>query len=507
MKRTIAIGIVGAGVFVLASIAFAQQMGPSAPASISAYLTQSGQIYVSWNVSSDATPGAVVEGYYLYRNGAMIASIPGWTYYTDTIPAGVYYYTVTAYDSLGSVSPQSHTTTPISVLADTAPPTTPQNLTATAGSSSVVLSWQGSTDNLAVVGYYIYRSSRQVLTPNAITGTTYTDTGLTPGTTYSYTVTAYDATGNVSNHSNSVTVTAIFDTTPPSVPTGVSANATSTTAVIISWQPSMDNIGIGGYSIYRDGNQLANVVSSTTFYFDNSLAPQTTHYYWVVAYDVVGNRSAASAQVNATTQAQDYTPPSIPNGFAATPVSASQITLSWWPSTDNVHVAGYYLFRNGIQIASTASTTYADSNLATSTTYTYMVKAYDAAGNISAQASVAATTLATSPVAPPPVVTAPTPIPAPTPTPTPTPVPTPANSTFTTLLYNGLRGGQVTALQNVLIAHGYLGAAYGTGFFGSLTQKAVQQFQCAQNIVCSGSPAATGWGLVGARTRKALNAL
>ena len=41
--------------------------------------------------------------------------------------------------------------------------------------------------------------------------------------------------------------------------------------------------------------------------------------------------------------------------------------------------------------------------------------------------------------------------------------------------------------------------------FGALTQKAVQKFQCAENIVCSGSPATTGWGQVGARTRKALN--
>ncbi len=513
MKNIAIVGAVCAGLCVLTAAALAQQAvtpGPSTPASISAYVNQSGQIYVSWSAASDGTPGAAIEGYYLYRNGSMIASIPGWTYYLDTVPAGVYSYSVTAYDSTGSISSQSNTTAPLSVLPDTMPPTTPQNLTATAGSSTITLAWQGAADNVAVVGYYIYRSGKQIVTPSAITGTTYTDTGLAPGTTYSYTVTAYDAAGNVSNHSNGVTATAIFDVTPPSTPTGVSAVATSSSAVVVSWQPSTDNTGIGGYYIYRDGNQIASVISSTTSYFDGGLAQQSTHYYWVVAYDIVGNHSAASAQVNVTTQAQDYTPPSIPSGLAATPVSASQITLAWQPSTDNVKVAGYYLFRNGVEIASTASTTYTDYGLATSTTYTYAVKAYDAAGNISAQGSVAATTLTVTPVATTPIiVTMPALVPTPTPTPTPVPVstPTPSAPAFTTLIYYGLRGSQVTELQNVLIAHGYLGAAYGTGFFGSLTQKAVQQFQCAANIVCSGSPSTTGWGLVGARTRRALNVL
>ncbi|WP_179166657.1 cellulase family glycosylhydrolase [Streptomyces sp. CB03238] len=82
--------------------------------------------------------------------------------------------------------------------ADTQAPTAPTGLTSTAKtSSSVSLSWTAATDNVRVTGYDVYRGTVKV---NAapVTGTTYTDTGLTPSTAYSYSVRARDAAGNVS---------------------------------------------------------------------------------------------------------------------------------------------------------------------------------------------------------------------------------------------------------------------------------------------------------------------
>lgn len=72
-------------------------------------------------------------------------------------------------------------------------------------------------------------------------------------------------------------------------------------------------------------------------------------------------------------------------------------------------------------------------------------------------------------------------------------------------LYAGLSGSDVTTLQNKLIAQGYLAAGYNTGYFGTLTQTAVQKFQCAQNIVCSGTTA-NGYGVYGPKTKAALAA-
>lgn len=92
----------------------------------------------------------------------------------------------------------------------------------------------------------------------------------------------------------------------------------------------------------------------------------------------------------------DTTAPSIPTSLIAVPVSSSGINLSWVASVDNVSVAGYKVYRNGIQIATvTSGTTYADTGLTPLTTYAYTVSAYDAESNSSAQsAPILVTTLA-----------------------------------------------------------------------------------------------------------------
>jgi chitodextrinase len=82
------------------------------------------------------------------------------------------------------------------LAADPTPPSTPGNLHVTATTtSSVSLAWDASTDNVGVTGYNVYRNGSQVAAP---AGTSFTDTGLTAGTTYTYTVQAHDAAGNFS---------------------------------------------------------------------------------------------------------------------------------------------------------------------------------------------------------------------------------------------------------------------------------------------------------------------
>src|SRR3989344_6684899 len=75
----------------------------------------------------------------------------------------------------------------------------------------------------------------------------------------------------------------------------------------------------------------------------------------------------------------DTVSPSIPANLIATPTSSSQINLSWNASTDNIGVAGYRIYRNGIQIAAPTAANYSNTGLNSSTTYTYAVSAYDAA--------------------------------------------------------------------------------------------------------------------------------
>jgi glucosylceramidase len=92
----------------------------------------------------------------------------------------------------------------------------------------------------------------------------------------------------------------------------------------------------------------------------------------------------------------DTTPPSTPSGLAASGTTASSTNLSWSASTDNVGVTGYLVFRNGVQVGTPSGTSFADSGLSASTTYSYTVKARDAAGNQSAaSAALPVTTSAT----------------------------------------------------------------------------------------------------------------
>jgi hypothetical protein len=83
----------------------------------------------------------------------------------------------------------------------------------------------------------------------------------------------------------------------------------------------------------------------------------------------------------------DTVAPSAPTGLASPSHTTNSVALSWTASTDNVGVTGYQILRGGTQVATTSGTSYTDTGLSASNSYTYTVKAYDAAGNVSAASS------------------------------------------------------------------------------------------------------------------------
>ena len=98
--------------------------------------------------------------------------------------------------------------------------------------------------------------------------------------------------------------------------------------------------------------------------------------------------------------APDTTPPTAPVNLTAVASGPTQINLNWTASTDNVGVTGYQVVRNGSQIATSSITSYADTTVAAGTTYSYIVRAYDAAGNVSPDSNTAAVTTPTVSSAP-----------------------------------------------------------------------------------------------------------
>lgn len=270
--------------------------------------------------------------------------------------------------------------------ADTIAPTAPTLSTSNTTSNSTVLSWTGATDNIAVTSYSIYRSGTLIGTS---TSNTYTVTGLSPSTNYSFTVRARDADGNFSVDSNSRSVlTLASDTTAPTAPV-LSNSLTAITSTFLSWTAATDNVGVVSYDVYRNGVFLIN--RTTTTYLVNGLTASTAYTFYVRAKDAAGNVSSNSNVVNVTTQSPDGTPPTAPTLSASNTTSTSTI-LSWSGATDNVGVTAYDVYRGATLLGTTSSLTYTVTGLSPLTTYSFSVRAKDEAGNTSGSSNVVTVT-------------------------------------------------------------------------------------------------------------------
>ena len=213
---------------------------------------------------------------------------------------------------------------------------------------------------------------------------------------HTLTVRAYDKAGSVNSASASVTFTVsnTGDTTPPSVPTGLTAAPASSTSVNLAWDASTDSeMGVAGYNVLRDGIVVATPTGRT--YTDLGRTASTTYSYTVQAIDGAQNTSASSAAVSATTLGgADTSAPSAPTDVTATVVSANQIDVRWNSSTDTggSGLRGYNVYKNGSFKSLVAGTSYQDAAIVASTTYKYAIEAVDNAGNRSAKGLVYVTT-------------------------------------------------------------------------------------------------------------------
>jgi chitodextrinase len=288
------------------------------------------------------------------------------------------YDSVTSNNDLGTITNGSYTVNPVL-------PTVPTGLSSTgATTTSVPLAWTASTDTggPGLAGYHVYRNGALV---GSTAATTYTDSGLTAGTSYSYTVKAYDTAGNTSAASSPLSVsTQVL----PTVPAALHSTTVNATSVSLAWTASTDTGGPGlaGYHVYRNGALVGSTAATT--YTDNGLTAGTSYSYTVAAYDTAGNVSAQSSPaVSVTTQVL----PSVPTALSGTGATTTSVSLAWTASTDTggPGLAGYHIYRNNTLVGSTSGTTYNDSGLTTGTSYSYTVAAYDTAGNVSAQSSPA----------------------------------------------------------------------------------------------------------------------
>jgi chitodextrinase len=277
---------------------------------------------------------------------------------------------------------------------DTVAPTAPTLTASGTTQTTTNLSWSGATDNVAVTGYDVFKDGVLL---GSTASTSYAVSGLTNSTTYAFTVKAKDAAGNLSVASNTASVTTLApapDTTAPTAPT-LSASGTTLTSTNLSWSGATDNVAVTGYDVYKDSVFLASTAGTT--YAATGLSLSTAYAFYVQAKDAAGNVSVASNTVNVTTLTPDTTAPTAPT-LTASGTTATTTNLSWSGATDNVAVSGYDVYKGGVFLASTTSaTTYAVTGLTASTSYSFTVRAKDAAGNVSVDSNVAnVSTLANS---------------------------------------------------------------------------------------------------------------
>jgi hypothetical protein len=301
----------------------------------------------------------------------------------------------------------------IPVPSDTTPPTVPGNLTAFVISSSQInLSWSASTDNVEVAGYRVYRNNSQIATTQA---TSYSDTAVSPGTTYTYAVAAYDAAGNISNKSASVSATSQSpspDTIPPTVSiTFPASNANVSGSITVSANAS-DNVGVSGVQFKLDGNNLGaeDTTSPYSTSWNTTSVANGSHTLTATARDAAGNRTTSTAvtvTVNNTTS--DTTAPII-STVKAISITTSAATITWTTNEAADTQIEYGLtttYGKATPLDGTLTFSHSQvlSGLTPNTLYHYKVKSKDMAGNLAASGDFTFTTL--------------TALATPTPTPTP----------------------------------------------------------------------------------------
>lgn len=372
---------------------------PDVPSGLAASAPSATQVHLTWSASSD-NGGSGTTGYNIYRNGSSTPiNTSSTTSYDDLTVAGstAYTYKVAAYDAAGNTSAQSgavSVTTP--APPDTTPPTIPANLRSTfASSTKITLTWDVSTDaGSGMQGYRVYKNGS--LVPGTIVSPPWDDSSVAGTTAYSYKVTAIDKQNNESAASNTLSITTP-DTLPPNVPTGLQKDSATATQVTFHWTPPTDpgGSGIGGYYIYRDGAQIN--TASTSSFTDNTVSGTRTYSYAVAAFDratPTANTSGLSATLAISTP--DTTKPDAPGNLVATVISAHEIDLVWNVSKDQdgSYSVRYRIYRNGAFVtdvtapaAGATQAAFNNSSIPDSSTYTYYVTAFDAAGNESLQSN------------------------------------------------------------------------------------------------------------------------
>lgn len=331
-----------------------------------------------------ATDNFAVVGYRVFEDGSVVEDISASTLSAQVAPVtanAIHLFQVQAFDAAGNQSTDGPSANSV---IDTQPPIWPSgsSLAITpVGLSAATLAWPSATDSVGVSAYRIYQDE---ILAGSTREQTFDVSNLDPSHLYSFVVQAVDAAGNESSDGPSATLS--LDTSAPAwpAPSVLSAEISSGAATLV-WTPATDNFGVSSYLILQDDELVGTVPATNLMATITGLAPNVSYRFQIQAADAAGNTSADGPVALGF---EDTLAPTWPAGAALTATAATLMSasLSWTPAADNVGVAGYLVFANGLPVAQIDGSTpsAAITGLDPSLLYSFQIQALDAAGNASA---------------------------------------------------------------------------------------------------------------------------
>jgi hypothetical protein len=399
---------------------------PGAPTGLTGVAASPTQANLSWTAPT-SLGGYPISGYKIeYRIGSGSYSVlvsntgsTATTYsHTGLTTNQVYLYRVYSITQFGtSENPSNEVVVQPTSSSALTVPGSPTGVSATPVSPTQVnLSWSAPSNNggSPITGYKIEAKSGSGTFSNLVSNTgttitTYSHTGLTTGTTYTYRISAINNIGtSVTSAEASAIPTSSSTSGAPSAPTGLVATASSGTQVNLSWSAPSNNGGfpITGYKIeYKVGsssyaNMVSNTGTTTTAYSHTGLTSGQLYVYRVSAINSVGTSTASNEASSTPTQSSASSVPGSVTNLSATSASPTQINLSWGAPSNNggAAITGYKIeskkgagaFEVLVANSQSTSTSFSHTGLTTGTQYYYRVSAINSVGT-GTQSEVSAT--------------------------------------------------------------------------------------------------------------------
>jgi Fibronectin type III domain len=293
--------------------------------------------------------------------------------------------------ALAVVGPVAAGKKPPPPTGDKTPPTTPTDLQAeNVTHTSVTLTWNPSTDNSGSVTYTVYKDGQPFTVPQG--QTSYTIDWLSPGRTYNFWVRAHDKALNQSGASNTVTVTSLRDTTPPTAPE-LTGTVRGPSQIALTWTRSTDDITWWtlGYRVFVNGAPSTFPVNGCgeRCVILRHLTRATTYTFAVEANDFNGNTTMSNSITLTTEPSSDFTPPSAPTNVRITgSFGCPEFFVGWTQSTDDTDpqfAIEYEIYVNDVLSPLGASAGVSEDFVYATATgaNVFTVKAVDRAGNTS----------------------------------------------------------------------------------------------------------------------------